>query len=113
VVRLYADENFPLPVFEEFRRLEYDVEICQQAGHAGQAMSDEAVLADAVRQGRAILTLNRLHFIRLPGARPEHAGVVVRSFDPDFVRQAWRINEAIASRGHMARQLSRVNRPDS
>lgn len=113
MARLYADENFPLPVVEELRRLGHDVETCQDAGHAGQAMSDEAVLNHAARHGRAVLTLNRLHFIRLHRSRPEHHGVVVCSFDPDFARQAREIDEAIASCGNLTRELIRVNRPDT
>lgn len=65
MARLYSNENFPLPVVEELRRLGHDVLTIQETGQVGQAMSDEAVLAFARAEGRALLTLNRKHFIRL------------------------------------------------
>ncbi|OAD19383.1 hypothetical protein THIOM_004984 [Candidatus Thiomargarita nelsonii] len=46
-------------------------------------------------QGRAVLTINRKHFIRLHRLQPEHAGIIVCTFDPNFVGQARRIHEAI------------------
>jgi hypothetical protein len=46
----------------------------------------------ACAEGRALLTLNRKHFIRLHGANPKHFGIIVCTFDPDFVGQAHRIH---------------------
>jgi hypothetical protein len=77
VARLLADENFPLPVVEEHRRLGHDIETVLDAGIAGQGVSDPDVLEYAVGRGRAVLTLNRKHFIRLHRQRPDHAGIVV------------------------------------
>ena len=68
MTRLYADENFPLPVVIELRRLGHDVLTMPEAGQAGKAVSDEGVLAFARTEGRAVLTLNRKHFIRLHGS---------------------------------------------
>ena len=45
MTRLYSNENFPLPVVEELRRLGHDVMTSQEAGQAGRAVSDETVLA--------------------------------------------------------------------
>jgi len=73
MARLYANENFPLPVVEELRRLEHDVLTIQEAGKAEQSVPDEEVLAFASIQGRAVLTLNRKHFIRLHRVQPKHA----------------------------------------
>jgi len=95
VARLYANENFPLPVVEELRRLGHDVLTIHETGQAGQLLSDEAVLAFACADGRALLTLNRRHFIRLHREQPRHAGIIVCTFDPDFVGQARRIHDAI------------------
>ena len=44
MARLYSNENFPLPVVEELRQLGHDVLTTLEAGYAGQAISDEAVL---------------------------------------------------------------------
>jgi hypothetical protein len=42
VAPLYANENFPLLVVEELRRLGHDVITSQDAGNAGQAVPDAA-----------------------------------------------------------------------
>lgn len=88
---LYANENFPFPVVEELRRLGHDVLTIHETGKAGQLLSDESVLAFASAEERAVLTLNRKHFIRLHSVQREHAGIIVCTFDPDFVDQARRI----------------------
>lgn len=111
MARLYADENFPLPVVEELRRLGHDVLTLPEVGQAGQAIPDEAVLAFACANHRAVLTLNRKHFIRLHLAQPEHAGIIVCTFNPDFRGQAERIHVAIEAENQLFGQLIRVNRP--
>jgi hypothetical protein len=108
---LFADENFPLPVVEELRRLGHDVMTIEDAGTAGQSLTDEAVLDRAGADGRAVLSLNRKHFIRLHGTDRDHAGIVVCTFDLDFGAQAQRINAAIAAQPRLSRHLLRVNRP--
>jgi len=107
---LYSNENFPLPVVEELRALGHDVLTIQEAGKADQALPDKEVLAFATRERRAVLTLNRLHFIRLHRQQPEHAGIIVCKFDPNFEAQAGRIHEAIGGQTTLAGQLLRVNR---
>jgi len=41
MARLYANENFPLPVVEELRRLGHDVLTMREAGQASESMPDE------------------------------------------------------------------------
>jgi hypothetical protein len=108
---LYANENFPRPVVESLRQLGHDVLTVEATGGGGQAVSDEQVLAFAVSQGRSVLTLNRRHFVRLHALQPDHAGIIVCTFDPDFDEQAQRIHEALLERQQLANQLIRVNRP--
>ncbi len=72
MARLYSNENFPLPVIEELRRLGHDVLTVQETGQAGQSTSDEQVLATACAEKRMILTFNRKHFIRLHLQQREH-----------------------------------------
>ena len=111
MARLYANENFPLPVVEALRQLGHDVLTIQETARGGQAVPDEEVLNFASTDGRAILNLNRKHFIRLHSTRPAHQGIVVCTFDPDFAGQARRIHEAIDPTGNLSGQLIRVNRP--
>jgi len=111
MARLYTNENFPLPVVEELRRLGHDVLTIHETGKAGQSVPDEDVLAFASADNRAVLTLNRKHFVRLHSTHPEHAGIIVCTFDPDFVGQARRIHAAIESQAELHDQLIRINRP--
>jgi hypothetical protein len=113
MAQLYSNENFPLPVVEELRRLGHDVLTIQETGKAGQRVSDEAVLTFATEEGRAVLTINRKHFIRLHKEHPHHAGIIVCTFDPNFVGQAGRIHATIQAEAQLQGQLIRVNRPQA
>jgi hypothetical protein len=113
MARLYANENFPLAVVEELRRLGHDVLTTQDTGQAGQATSDEAVLDFALREERSVLTMNRKHFFRMHREGKTHAGVIGCTFDADFVGLARRIDKAIAAQAQLAGALIRINRPSS
>jgi hypothetical protein len=111
MARLYANENFPLAGVEALRQLGHDCLTSSQAGNSNQGISDDRVLAFAIADQRALLTVNRLHFIRLHGVQPSHFGIIVCTFDSDFVAQAQRIHAAIAAVPDLRGQLLRVNRP--
>ena len=111
MARLYANENFPLPVVEELRRLGHEVLTTYEAGDAGKSVPDEQVLAFATAEGRALVTINRKHFIHLHNANSDHAGIIVCSFDSDFTGQANRIHAAIGSKAQLSGELIRINRP--
>lgn len=111
MARLYANENFPLPVVEALRATGHDVMTVRESGKADQAVPDEETLDFAASEGRAVLTLNRKHFVRLHKERPEHAGIIVCTFDPDFERQARRIHDAMEAESGLAGHLIRINRP--
>lgn len=70
MARLYSNENFPLQVVEALRQLGREVLTIQETGRANQSLSDEQVLQFATGEGRAVLTLNRRHFIRFTRAVP-------------------------------------------
>jgi hypothetical protein len=111
MAQLYGNENFLLPVVEELRRLGHDVLTIHEIGQGGQSVSDEAVLNFGIEKERAVLTINRKHFIRLHQIQRHHAGIVVCTFDPDFIGQAHRIHTAIEKQLDLAGQLIRINRP--
>ncbi len=111
MAKLYANENFPLPVVEALRRLGHDVVTIQETGKAEQRILDDEVLEFAVADDRAVLTLNRKHFIRLHRERPKHAGIIVCTVDSHFAGQAARIHAAIEDTPDLQGQLVRVNRP--
>lgn len=110
MARLYADENFPRPVVEELRTQGHDVLTAYEAGQAERGIPDEEVLAYSHTEGRAVLTLNRRHFVRLHSERPEHSGIIVCTFDPNFMGQAERISEVLAHTPELSGCLVRVNR---
>ena len=107
---LYADENFPLRVVLELRRLGHDVLTAFEDGRANQAVPDEDVLTRAGDLGRAVLTLNRLDFKRLHLNRPGHSGIIICREDHDRIGQAERIAAAMARFDSLEGQLIRINR---
>jgi predicted nuclease of predicted toxin-antitoxin system len=113
MARLYTNENFPLQGAEELRRLGHDVLTIQESGKALQATPDDEVLAFARAEERTVVTLNRKHFLRLHQAAPDHSGIVVCTYDPDFARQAHRIHAALQEHLSLNGKLLRVNRPAS
>jgi predicted nuclease of predicted toxin-antitoxin system len=84
VLRLYADEQFPLPVVQRLRALGYDVLAAQEAGQANQRIPDEQVLAFAAANDRAVISQNRRDFIRLHQQDSNHAGIVICCKDLDW-----------------------------
>src|SRR4051794_15488855 len=111
MARLYTNENFPLPVVEELRRLDHDVLTSHEAGNAARSVPDDEVLAFAIDERRILLTLNRLHFIRLHRTTPAHSGIIVCTFDLDFPALAGRIDQVLSESSMLDGQLLRVNRP--
>ena len=95
---LYANENYPLGIVEELRKLGHDVLTARDSGNANRAVPDEEVLRFATAQRRAVLTHNRQHFFRLHRETGgSHAGIIACTYDPDETRQAKRIHDAITN----------------
>lgn len=111
-MRFYTDENFPNVTALELEKFGHDILTAFADGKANQEISDEEVLIRATELERTILTLNRLHFKRLHKFNPKHFGIVICTYDPDFLRQAERINEKILEYENLSGELIRVNRPD-
>jgi predicted nuclease of predicted toxin-antitoxin system len=61
--RPYTNENVPLQVVAELRRLGHDVVTSSDAGKANSAVPDAEVLAFAATENRILVTLNRRHFL--------------------------------------------------
>jgi predicted nuclease of predicted toxin-antitoxin system len=113
MARFYSNENFPLPVVDELRKLGHDVLTIQETGKASQRMSDDEVLDFATRDNRTILTMNRRHFVKRHLGGTRHSGIVVRTFDTNYARQAHSIDTSVQRVPSLACQLIRVNRPNS
>ena len=83
----------------------------QQWDPAERPIPDEDVLAFSITEKRILLTINRKHFIRLHRQQPDHAGIIVCTFDLDFVALGQRIHNALVEQSDLSRQLIRINRP--
>lgn len=110
MARLYSNENFPLPVVNHLRELGHDVVTIQETGKADEALPDDQVLAFAKAEDRAILTLNRLHFLRLHQKDPNHAGIIACTLDINFKQQAEKIHAAISKESSLIGKVIRIYR---
>jgi predicted nuclease of predicted toxin-antitoxin system len=111
--RLYADEDFPLPVVEELRRLGHDVVTVQEAGRGNQGIDDAQVLADAGADQRAVLTHNDVDFKHLHRQSTSHYGIISCTQDPtDPTGLAQRIHQAMTAIADLSNQFVRVVRPN-
>ncbi len=111
MARLYADEQFPRLVSQLLRTFGHDVLTVQEAGNAGLRIPDAEVLAFAISDNRAVLTLNRYDFIRLHCLKPNHTGIIVCTEDRNLEQLAARIHEAIFAEESLSSKLIRVTRP--
>ena len=108
---LYSDEGFPAAVSRWLRTLGHDVLTVQQAGQSNQRIPDDEVLAYAKNLRRAVLTVNRIDFIKLHRASSDHAGIIVCTEDSNREALARRIDAAISAESPLSRKLIRINRP--
>lgn len=58
-----------------------------------------------------MITLDRVGFKRLHRQRPDHAGIIICTEDPDRVGQAGRVATALERAGELKGLLIRVYRP--
>ncbi|MDF5733731.1 MAG: DUF5615 family PIN-like protein [Rhizonema sp. PD38] len=111
MARLYADEQYPLPIVELLRALGHDVLTVQEAGKANQRIPDADILTFATSEERAVITENRKDFFRLHRIQPDHAGIIACTNDRDWEALANRIHNAITAEDFLKGKLIRVVRP--
>jgi hypothetical protein len=111
MARLYADEDCSYPVVQRLRQLGHDLLTAHEAGQAGQSITDAAVLAFATAAGRAVVTFNRQHFIRLHVEVSSHAGIIVCTRDDAVVALADRMHQQLQQVSTLQDQLFRIKRP--
>ena len=87
----------------------HDVLTSHDAGQSKRKIPDEDVLRYSHSERRALLTLNRKHFVRLHETSPAHSGIVVCTVDPDYRVQATRIHAAIQGLESLEGILIRVS----
>ncbi|MEG5053587.1 MULTISPECIES: DUF5615 family PIN-like protein [unclassified Microcoleus] len=105
---LYADEQFPRQVVQNLRSLGHDVLTVQEAGNAG--LPDEDVLAFAIIENRAVVTVNRRDFFQMHKLQPDHYGIIACTRDDDIARLTANINDAISIAQTLTGKVIRVYR---
>jgi predicted nuclease of predicted toxin-antitoxin system len=111
MAQFYADEQFPLQVVKILRGLGHDVLTVQEAGNGGQGIPDEKVLAFAINQKRAILTLDREDFIRLHRKDEKHFGIIVCTNNRNWQQFGELIHKVVVKENCLEGKLIRVVRP--
>ena len=84
MLKLYANENFPLETVLILRNIGYDVLTTHEIGKSNLGIPDEDVLDSAISENRAVLTVNRKDFMRLHRLNPLHSGIIVCTKNDDF-----------------------------
>lgn len=109
MLKLYANENFPLETVLILRNLGYDVLTTHEMGKSNLSIPDEEVLTFAITENRAILTINRKDFMRLHRLNPIHSGIIVCTKNDDFENFALCIHKALLPyQDHASHLLLRV-----
>jgi predicted nuclease of predicted toxin-antitoxin system len=111
MIRMYANENFPLETVERLRTFGYNVLTTNDAGRSNLQIPDEDVLDFAIAENRAVLTLNRKDFIRLHRNISKHCGIIVCTKNDDFKQFADAIHKVLSAfEQGISNQLIRVYR---
>ena len=116
MIDLYSNENFPIDAVILLRKIGYDVLTSYEAGQANQGIPDDAVLAYATEQKRAVITLNRKDFIQLHRCDVTHCGIVICKDDRDYKGQVNHLHHYLRSQISLHNRLVRMqkqNQPKS
>ena len=109
MTRLYSNENFLLDMVIELRKLGHDVLTSYEAGQANQGIPDIEVLAFAVRENRAIITLNRDDVTDLHHS-VNHTGIIICKDDRDYMGQSQTIHVYLQEQNDLANRLIRAKK---
>jgi Domain of unknown function (DUF5615) len=110
MVKLYSNENFPLEIVRQLRKLEYDVLTSYEAGQANQGIPDDEVLAFATQDQRILITLNRDDFIALHHSGISHAGIIICKDDRDYLGQAQILHTCLSQNPDGTNRLIRIKK---
>jgi len=109
MAKAYSNENVPIAVVQELRRLGHDVLTSYDAGNANSRIPDFQVLDFAKSLRRIVLTNNRRDFIRLHRSGQEHHGIIVFTLQPDLLGIAQRIDAALNDNQATGQFLARID----
>ncbi len=112
---LYSNENLPKRVVEALPELGHDIFISYEAGRANQMIPDDEVLAFAMKEQRALLTLNCYDLVCLhQQTQGNHSGIIACIRDDANPKGfAERVHAAITKVGIPIGQLIRFVLPST
>jgi len=113
MANLLSDENFDLYIVRALRGLGHDVLTVQEAGFGNRGIDDAVVLDLANVERRALVTFDKLDFLRLHRLVRFHCGIIICSDDRDRLALAQRIHDAVVAMPDLTNQLIRVYRPNN
>lgn len=109
MARLYANENFPVETVLILRSLGHDILSTHDTGQSNLKIPDEEVLAFAISEQRAIITVNHKDFKRLHRSNQIHFGIIVCTKNDDFENFALCIHQVLLQvEEDISNQLIRV-----
>ncbi|MBD2310779.1 DUF5615 family PIN-like protein [Desertifilum sp. FACHB-1129] len=92
MIKFYSNENLPMDIVMELRRLGYDVLTSYDARQANKSIPDRDVLIFATQQERVVITLNRDDFIALHRSNIPHNGIIICKSDRDYLGQVEKLD---------------------
>lgn len=111
MAKLFGDENFSARAMNKLKDLGHETLTAQEAGMANQKITDDVILQFASSEGRAVVTFDRRDYYRLHQEKPNHAGIIACTSNPDIEALATQIDQEIDLEGTLDNKFIRVYRP--
>jgi predicted nuclease of predicted toxin-antitoxin system len=87
MIKLYANEQFPLDVVIELRKFGYDVLTTHDVSKSGKGIADTEVLSFAISLERAVITFDK-DFFKLHRDNPNHCGIILCTENRNYLQLA-------------------------
>jgi hypothetical protein len=110
MARLLADDAFPQPATIALRRLGHDIVGLEETGRLSRWSRDDEILEVARDSRRALLTLDHRSFTHQVFHHTSHSGIIICTFDPNFIGLAHRIHALLSGHAHLDGHVIRVGR---
>lgn len=99
MLKIYADECFPVEVSLRLRAIGYDIRTCQEEKQDRKGISDENVMQYAIQRQRAVITCNMSDFKHLhkkfTKEKKQHFGIIACTENLNVNDFVARINSAL------------------
>lgn len=112
MIKLYANEQFPVDAVIELRKLGYDVLTTHEASKSGKGIADAKVLSFAISLKRAVITFDK-DFFKLHRDNPNHHGIILCTENRNYLQLAQIIHIKLSEASQIEKQLIRITKPPS